>query len=258
MFPRAVPSMPSASTRTPSSRTCSTCCASPRSAAARPSSRCRSTSPGSGAREGLDVDRWDIDVEALEQDPEFPGMEVPRSAAVGVTATLAGDGSGPTLMLNGHTDVVPPGDRACLVRRPVRAALGDGRRPGAHRRARCVRHEGRRRGDVVRGSRREDVRNPAARQRHPGRGVRRGGRRPRHVRAAAPRRDRRHVRRAGADVDGPHPRERRRADLPAHRPRPGHPCRPPHRGRQRHREVLPGPPGAAGARATPQRRRSTS
>jgi acetylornithine deacetylase len=60
--------------------------------------------------EGLSVDRWDIDVEALERDPQFPGMEVGRTAAVGVTATLAGDGTGPTLLLDGHTDVVPPGD----------------------------------------------------------------------------------------------------------------------------------------------------
>ncbi len=60
--------------------------------------------------EGLAVDEWDIDVEGLQRDPQFPGMEVPRSAAVGVTATLSGDGTGPTLLLNGHTDVVPPGD----------------------------------------------------------------------------------------------------------------------------------------------------
>jgi acetylornithine deacetylase len=60
--------------------------------------------------EGLDVDRWDIDVAELERDPEFPGMEVTRREAVGVTATLHGDGTGPTLLLDGHTDVVPPGD----------------------------------------------------------------------------------------------------------------------------------------------------
>lgn len=60
--------------------------------------------------EGLTVDEWDIDVEGLSRDPQFPGMEVPRQAAVGVTATLAGDGTGPTLLLNGHTDVVPVGD----------------------------------------------------------------------------------------------------------------------------------------------------
>lgn len=60
--------------------------------------------------EGLDVDRWDIDLPAITADPQFPGMEVERSHAIGVTATLRGDGSGPTLLLNGHTDVVPPGD----------------------------------------------------------------------------------------------------------------------------------------------------
>jgi acetylornithine deacetylase len=62
------------------------------------------------AAEGLEVDRWDIDLDALRADPDFPGMEVERRHALGVTARLRGDGSGPTLLLNGHTDVVPPGD----------------------------------------------------------------------------------------------------------------------------------------------------
>ena len=60
--------------------------------------------------EGLEVDRWDIDLAALQADPEFPGMEVERRHALGVTARLRGDGTGPTLLLDGHTDVVPPGD----------------------------------------------------------------------------------------------------------------------------------------------------
>jgi acetylornithine deacetylase len=60
--------------------------------------------------EGLLVDEWDIDLEQITADPEFPGMEVARSQAVGVTATLAGSGGGRTLLINGHTDVVPPGD----------------------------------------------------------------------------------------------------------------------------------------------------
>ena len=62
------------------------------------------------AAEGLDVDRWDIDVPALVADAEFPGMEVERQHALGVTATLHGTGGGQTLLLDGHTDVVPPGD----------------------------------------------------------------------------------------------------------------------------------------------------
>lgn len=70
------------------------------------------------AAEGLRVDRWDIDVADLAADPRFPGMEVDRDRAVGVTATLPGTGGGPTLLLNGHTDVVPPGDLAQWSRDP--------------------------------------------------------------------------------------------------------------------------------------------
>ncbi len=84
---------------------------------------------GKWRSEGLVVDRWDIDVEGLERDPDFPGMEVARRAAVGVTATLPGDGSGPTLLLNGHTDVVPPGDRDAWTADPFvpRTQTVDGR-----------------------------------------------------------------------------------------------------------------------------------
>ncbi len=60
--------------------------------------------------EGFDVDRWDIDLPTITADPDFPGMEVDRRAAMGVTATLKGTGGGQTLLLDGHTDVVPPGD----------------------------------------------------------------------------------------------------------------------------------------------------
>lgn len=60
--------------------------------------------------EGLQVDAWPIDLERVTGQPDFPGMEVERTCAVGVTATLAGLGGGPSLLINGHTDVVPPGD----------------------------------------------------------------------------------------------------------------------------------------------------
>ncbi|MGA8211522.1 MAG: ArgE/DapE family deacylase [Nocardioidaceae bacterium] len=59
----------------------------------------------------LRVDRWDIDLEELATDPWFPGVEVERSAAVGVVGTT-GDApeAMPGLVLQGHLDVVPPGD----------------------------------------------------------------------------------------------------------------------------------------------------
>ena len=59
---------------------------------------------------GLELTTWDIDVAALAAEPDFPGMEVERSAARGVVARIPGTGEGPTLLLLGHTDVVPPGD----------------------------------------------------------------------------------------------------------------------------------------------------
>lgn len=59
--------------------------------------------------EGLEVDRWELDLEELQADPWFPGSEAPRTAALGVVGTSAGDAT-PALILQGHLDVVPPGD----------------------------------------------------------------------------------------------------------------------------------------------------
>ncbi|GIE78929.1 acetylornithine deacetylase [Actinoplanes philippinensis] len=62
-------------------------------------------------RLGLDVDLWSMDLPALRADPGFPGTEAPREEAWGLVATTPGDGDGPTVVLQGHVDVVPPGDR---------------------------------------------------------------------------------------------------------------------------------------------------
>jgi len=62
-------------------------------------------------RAGLDTDLWSIDLVATTADPEFPGLEAPREEAWGVVGSWAGtDPGAPTLVLNGHIDVVPPGD----------------------------------------------------------------------------------------------------------------------------------------------------
>lgn len=55
------------------------------------------------------VDRWDIDLAELQEDPWFPGAEAHRDQAVGVVGATSGDGV-PALVLQGHLDVVPPGD----------------------------------------------------------------------------------------------------------------------------------------------------
>ena len=61
------------------------------------------------AEQGADVDRWDIDLDELGQDPWFPGAEAERTRAVGVVGTTCGAGV-PALILQGHLDVVPAGD----------------------------------------------------------------------------------------------------------------------------------------------------
>jgi acetylornithine deacetylase len=59
---------------------------------------------------GLDIDLWEIDLDEMFARPEFPGVEVDRREAWGLVGRLPGTGDGPTLMLNGHVDVVPIGD----------------------------------------------------------------------------------------------------------------------------------------------------
>jgi acetylornithine deacetylase len=63
-------------------------------------------------RLGLDVDHWPLDVAELAARPGFPGTEAPRTEAWGVVGTTAADPTAPTLVLQGHLDVVPAGDPA--------------------------------------------------------------------------------------------------------------------------------------------------
>jgi acetylornithine deacetylase len=58
----------------------------------------------------LDVDTWQIALDETLAEPDFPGVEVDRSEAWGVVGRVPGHDSGPSLMLNAHVDVVPPGD----------------------------------------------------------------------------------------------------------------------------------------------------
>ena len=62
--------------------------------------------------DGFDVEIWPLDLDDLTADTEFPGMEVARHEAYGVVATRAGHAPdlGRSLLVDGHTDVVPPGD----------------------------------------------------------------------------------------------------------------------------------------------------
>lgn len=60
---------------------------------------------------GAEVDRWTDAMAELERDPEYPGREVEREQVPVVAARVRGTGPGPTVLLTGHLDVVPTGDR---------------------------------------------------------------------------------------------------------------------------------------------------
>jgi acetylornithine deacetylase len=74
---------------------------------------------------GLDVDCWPLDMHALRQHPAYTA-EVDRSEGLGVTGAM-GHGDGPSLILNGHVDVVPVGDEALWTYPPWQGTVAEGR-----------------------------------------------------------------------------------------------------------------------------------
>ena len=58
---------------------------------------------------GFEVDTWKLDLDDLAAHPDHPGTEAPRVEGYGVVGVL-GPGGVPALVLQGHVDVVPPGD----------------------------------------------------------------------------------------------------------------------------------------------------
>ena len=77
---------------------------------------------------GLEVDLHEHDLAALRAHPGHPGEEAPRDSLWGLTATLPGRAPG-RLCLNGHVDVVGPGNEAWRLG-PWSGAIEDGRLHG--------------------------------------------------------------------------------------------------------------------------------
>ncbi len=77
-------------------------------------------------RQGLGPELVEHDLGALRAHPGHPGAEVPRTELLGLTATLPASRDGaPRLCLNGHVDVVGPGEEA-WERPPTSGAVQDG------------------------------------------------------------------------------------------------------------------------------------
>lgn len=68
--------------------------------------------------DGLEVDHWRLPLDDLLGHPDAPGVEVSRAEAWGLVGRRPGQGDGPSLLLQGHVDVVPPGDRGAWAGDP--------------------------------------------------------------------------------------------------------------------------------------------
>jgi acetylornithine deacetylase len=79
---------------------------------------------------GLDVDLWCMDVPELTAADGFPGAEAERTEAWGLVGTHAGETDVAALVLQGHVDVVPPGDLTHWSSAPFEPTLRDGRMRG--------------------------------------------------------------------------------------------------------------------------------
>lgn len=78
------------------------------------------------AQIGLEVDLWSMDLPELMASPDFDGFEAPRDEGWGLVASTPAGGDGPTLILQGHIDVVPPGDLAQWQGDPFEPRVVDG------------------------------------------------------------------------------------------------------------------------------------
>jgi acetylornithine deacetylase len=75
---------------------------------------------------GLEVDLWQIDLDEVSAHPDY-SVEIEREHALGLVGTLPGAGEGPSLILNGHVDVVPPGAEELWSHPPFGGVVERGR-----------------------------------------------------------------------------------------------------------------------------------
>src|SRR3974390_2141943 len=79
------------------------------------------------AKLGLDVDMWETDWEKLKKHPAYRPVDRGYEGRPNIVATVKGTGAGRSLLLNGHTDVIPVGDGAGWSDDPWSATIKNGR-----------------------------------------------------------------------------------------------------------------------------------
>jgi acetylornithine deacetylase len=75
---------------------------------------------------GLNVDVWELEFDALRQHPAC-SMEAEREHALGVVGIMGRDEEGHSLILNGHVDIVPPGEETNWHYPPWQGTVSEGR-----------------------------------------------------------------------------------------------------------------------------------
>jgi acetylornithine deacetylase len=81
-------------------------------------------------RMGLDVDMWETDWEALKKHPGYRPVDRGYEGRPNIVATWKGTGGGRSLLLNGHTDVIPVGGGEGWSDNPWSATIKNGRMYG--------------------------------------------------------------------------------------------------------------------------------
>lgn len=76
---------------------------------------------------GLEVDVWDPDFKELSKHPYFVASRETYAGSPNVVGVLRGTGGGKSIILNGHIDVVPEGDRTKWTNDPFSGNVIDGR-----------------------------------------------------------------------------------------------------------------------------------
>jgi acetylornithine deacetylase len=75
---------------------------------------------------GLEVDLWELDFDQLSKHPLF-SIEEQRERGLGVVGVMGEDRGGRSLILNGHVDVVPAGDKTLWHYPPWQGTTAQGR-----------------------------------------------------------------------------------------------------------------------------------